>query len=122
MENISINAIIFSIGAILLGVVGFFITRLFSNYDGRLDKHDKQIEKLEYNVFEKIKIIKAEHKKELETAVDKLFEIQEHENEKIMNMINDLNRKREENRMCIKELRGKFETMKEICERNHEKD
>lgn len=122
MENISINAIIFSAGAILLGVVGFFVTRLFSNYDGRLDAHDKQIEKLEHDAFAKLERIKTELKKDIESTTDKLFEIQGRENERTVDMINELNRKREENRMCIKELKGEVKTIKIICEKNHEKN
>ncbi|MFA5424780.1 MAG: hypothetical protein WC374_13080 [Phycisphaerae bacterium] len=122
MQSISINAIIYVVGTILLGVVGFFIMRLFSNYDARLDAHDKQIEKLDHDAFAKIERIKTEMKKDLESTTDKLFEIQGHENEKVVDMINDLNRKREENRMCIKEMRGEMNTLKVICERNHEKD
>lgn len=122
MENISINAIIFSVGAVLLGVVGFFVTRLFSNYDERLKANDEDIKKLDHDAFAKIERIKTELKGELTTATDKLFEIQGREFERVFDMINDLNQKRESNRMCIKELRGEINTLKTICERNHEKD
>lgn len=122
MENISTNAIIFSAGTILLGIVGFFVARLFANYDDRLDAHDKQIEKLDHDAFAKIERIKTELKRDLESSTDKLFEIQGREFERIIDMINDLNQKRESNRMCIKELRGKIDTMKELCDRNHKED
>lgn len=122
MENISINAIIFSVGVGLLGVVGFFVTRLFSNYDERLKANDEDIKKLDHDAFAKIERIKTELKGELTTATDKLFEIQGREFERVFDMISDLNQKRESNRMCIKELRGEINTLKTICERNHKED
>lgn len=129
MENITINAIIYAVGTVLLGIVGFLGSRSLSHYDKRFDaqdstigKTDGKIDKLGSEIWQAINKFKAEMRAEFRENFDAVNQKQGTENGRIVARLDDLNRGREENRMCIREIKGEIKTIKAICERNHEDD